>query len=52
MSKIRDLLQINKGDIKRLRNFYGKSDSDVKRDVNILKEWLKQQPHLPHDEGK
>lgn len=52
MARAPDFLQINEDDIKKLRKMYGKSDSDVMRDITILKEWLKQQPHLPDDEGR
>lgn len=51
-SKIEKLLETNEDDAKKAREFYGKSEDDMQRDIQILKEWLKQQPHLPIDEGK
>lgn len=52
MVKIEQLLITNDDDARKAREFYGKTDTDMKRDIQILKEWLKQQPHLPDDEGK
>lgn len=52
MNSVKELLSIKDDDIVKLRNCYDKTESDMKRDVLILKEWLKQQTHLPNDEGK
>lgn len=51
IQKIKDLLRLNDSDIQKSRDFFGKSESDVKQDISIIREWLKQQPHLPDDEG-
>lgn len=52
MNGINTLLKYKNDDIEKLRALYGKSENDLKRDVNILKHWLKQQRHLPNDEGR
>lgn len=51
MSKTEEFLNVNERTIKKIRQHYCKSLQDVQRDVNILKEWLRQQPHLPKNEG-
>lgn len=51
MSKIKELLMVTHEDVRKARLQYNKSESDMKQDVAILKEWLRQQPHLPNDEG-
>lgn len=50
-NKVKELLRLNDYDICKVWEFYDKSESDVKRDISIIREWLKQQPHLPDDEG-
>lgn len=51
MSKIKELLIVTEDDARKARLQYNKSEADMKQDVAILKEWLRQQPHLPDDEG-
>ncbi|CAH1108272.1 unnamed protein product [Psylliodes chrysocephalus] len=34
-------------DVQKVREKWGKTEADVKRDVEILKDWLKSQKHLP-----
>lgn len=31
---------------------FGATEESVKNDVEYIKEWLKQQPHLPNVDGK
>lgn len=51
MYKINKIFGLNDDDINKVRKYYNKSEDDIKCDVAILKEWLRQQPHLPDDEG-
>lgn len=51
MSKLNELFVIEDENIIKIREYFGKSEANIKRDVKLLQEWLKQQPHLPHDEG-
>lgn len=52
MSRLRELLVISDEEINKIRQHYGKTAEDVQRDIGILKEWLRQERHLPDDEGK
>lgn len=51
INEIKKLLLINDNHLKEALKYYNKTESDVKQDVEILKEWLKTEPHLPDDEG-
>lgn len=44
-------LVIEDGTVEKILKYYEKTKEDIKRDIDILKQWLKQQPHLPDDEG-
>lgn len=51
MSNIKELLIVSEEDVNKARKQYNKSEDDLKKDVAILKEWLRQERHLPKDEG-
>lgn len=51
MSEKTELLIIEDGTKEKIWKHYDKTKQDIDRDIGILKEWLKQQPHLPDDEG-
>lgn len=51
MSAKNQFLIIEDGTKEKIWQIYGKTRQDIDRDIAILKEWLKQQPHLPDDEG-
>lgn len=54
MSEITDAVLFgDKSDrLKMALKLYDKSISDLDQDINILKEWIKSQPHLPEIPGK
>lgn len=51
MSKIKELLIVTKEDIDKARKQYHKTEDDIKKCVAIIKKWLRQEIHLPKDEG-
>lgn len=51
MSRIKELLIVTEEDVKKVLKYYNKTEDEMKQDVNILKEWLRQEAHLPKDEG-
>lgn len=46
------LLIVTDAEIHDARKLYDKTENDMKQDVAIIQEWLKQQSHLPDNEGK
>lgn len=52
MSKLSDLLVVNDGLKSTVKKMFNKTDTDIKSDVNILRDWLKKQPQLCQDIGK
>lgn len=51
MSKISKLLVVSQEDKKNARKLYEKNEEDIKQDVEVLREWLGKQKHLPQDLG-
>lgn len=49
--RVKKLLCLKEDGIGKMRAFFGKNEDDVKQDISIIREWLRQQPHLPEDEG-
>lgn len=47
-----DVIQVSESEVKKVRKQYRVKADDVKRDVNIIKEWVKQQQHLPNIDGQ
>lgn len=52
MSRIKELLIVTDEDANTVLQRYNKTKEEIKHDVAILKEWLRQEVHLPEDEGK
>lgn len=52
MSRIKELLVATDEDAKKMLKYFNITEEEMKRDVAILKEWLRQEAHLPKDEGK
>lgn len=50
--RVKKLLSLKDDDVVKMRAFYGKNEDEVKQDILIIREWLRQQAHLPQDEGK
>lgn len=50
--RIDRLLCQNEDAIDKVREYYNKSKDELKCDIDILKEWMRQQPHLPDEDGK
>jgi effector-binding domain-containing protein len=46
------LLTLSKETIDKIRTRAGIDEQRLKEAVKALKNWLKKQPHLPHDYGK
>jgi hypothetical protein len=45
------LLTLSKETIDKIRSRAGIDEQRLKEAVKALKDWLKKQPHLPHDYG-
>jgi len=47
-----DFLRPNKEIVKRVWAEFGLNERSIKEAVDMIKEWLKLQPHLPNVDGK
>jgi len=45
-------LRHSKETVKRVRAEFGLDERSIKEAVDMIKEWLKSQPHLPNVDGK
>lgn len=50
MVTVENVLQVTSDEERRIKANYKKSEEELAEDVEILRDWLKKQPHLPHDE--
>jgi hypothetical protein len=46
-----DAIQVTGEEIVKVRKSFKVKEGDIKRDVEIILDWLKQQQHLPKIEG-
>ena len=46
-----DAIQVTNDEIVKVRKHFKVKEDDIKRDVKIIIEWLKQQQHLPKIDG-
>lgn len=44
-----ELLQVTEDEKRRIYENYNKDESKIRRHVEIIKNWLVKQPHLPED---
>lgn len=51
MATAEKLLEVTPDEERRLKATYERNEEELSKDVEVLKEWLKKQPHLPQDEG-
>lgn len=47
MSKMKELVLVSPEEKQKAREQYGKTQESIEEDMNIIKEWMKKQPHLP-----
>lgn len=44
-----DVIQVSERDKEKVREYFNKTQSEIQVDLQILKEWLAKEPHLPQD---
>lgn len=44
-----DFIQVSENEKQKVREYYNKTESQIKEDVRIIKEWIAKEPHLPQD---
>lgn len=44
-----DLLQVTDDQKKQIRQIYEKDDAKIHEDIELIRNWLTKQPHLPQD---
>lgn len=47
-----DAIQVTNDEIVKVRKYFKVKEDDIKRDVKIIIDWIRQQQHLPDIDGK
>lgn len=51
MATVEKVLAVTSDEKRIIKATYDRNEEELNKDVDVLKEWLKKQPHLPQNEG-